>query len=172
MRRTRDGITLVCYLFAMTTLAWAQTRKPGLWTLTSTTTWQQSPVPPGVGGSPVGGNSPFDGGTNTTQVCLTQQQIDKYGAILPPISGCRLTNLVKNTNRMTAEMVCTGSMSGKASLESSWTDDVHATGKTHFIGSMQIGPNTKPIEWTTASTSIYKGSDCGSVKPYPPLPDK
>lgn len=158
----------------MTVCAWAQSRKPGLWALTSTTTWQQSPVPAGVGGSSAGGggNSPFDGGTSITQVCFTQQQIDKYGAILPPISGCRVTNLVKRANSMTADMVCTGRMSGKGSLESSWTDGEHATGKIHFVGSMQVGPNSRPIEWTTASTAIYKGSDCGSVKPYPPMPDK
>ena len=50
---------------------------------------------------------------------------------------------------MTADLVCTGRMSGKASLESSWTDGEHATGKVHFIGSMQVGPNNKPIEWTS-----------------------
>jgi hypothetical protein len=147
--------------------AWAQTRKPGLWELTSTTTWQQSPFPAGTAGSPAGG------GTRTTQVCLTQQQIDKYGAILPSTSaGCRLTNLVKKANGMTADMVCTGTMSGKGSLESSWTDGEHATGKVHFVGSIRVGTNSKPIEWTAASTSVYKGADCGSVKPYPTLPDK
>jgi hypothetical protein len=63
-------------------------------------------------------------------------------------------------------------MSGKASMESSWTDDEHATGKVHFVGSMQVGPNSKPIEWTTASSSVYKGIDCGTVKPLSPVPDK
>ena len=52
------------------------------------------------------------------------------------------------------------------------TGDEHATGKVHFVGSMQVGPNSKPIEWTTASSSIYKGIDCGSVKSLSPVPDK
>ena len=73
---------------------------------------------------------------------------------------------------MTADMECTGMMSGRASMESSWTDDEHATGKVHFVGSMQVGPNSKPIEWTTASSSVYKGIDCGTVKPLSPVPDK
>lgn len=166
MRRTRGWVTLVCCLFAMAVFAPAQTRKPGLWALTSTTTWQQSPFPAGAGGSPASG-----AGTHTTQVCVTQQYFDKYGAILPPISGCRVTNLVKNAHGMTADMVCTGRMSGKGSLQSSWTDNEHATGKVHFVGSMNVGPNSKPIEWTTASSSIYKGADCGPVKPFP-MPDK
>ena len=165
MRRTRGWITLVCCLFAMTVFAPAQTRKPGLWVLTSTTKWRQSPHPEGMGGSPAGG------GTHTTQFCVTQQYFDKYGAILPQISGCRVTNIVKKARGMTGEMVCTGKMSGKLSLESSWTDDEHSTGKVHFVGLMQVGPNSKPVEWTTASSSIYKGADCGSAKPIP-MPDQ
>jgi hypothetical protein len=173
MRRTRGWITLIGCLFAITVLAPAQTRKPGLWELTTTMTWQQSPFPAGTGGSPASGdgNSPFNSAPHTTQVCFTQQQIDKYGAILPQTRGCQVTNLVKKAHSMTADMVCTGSMSGKGSLESSWNDDEHATGKMHFVGSMQVGPNSKPIEWTTASTSFYKDADCGSVKPFP-MPDK
>ncbi|MDE3187521.1 MAG: hypothetical protein KGM96_08375 [Acidobacteriota bacterium] len=27
------------------------------------------------------------------------------------------------------------------------------------------GPNTQPFEWTVESTSVYKGADCGNVKP-------
>ena len=44
--------------------------------------------------------------------------------------------------------------------------------RQHFVGSMQVGPNNKAIEWTTASSSIYKGADCGSVKPFPLTPEK
>jgi hypothetical protein len=116
--------------------------------------------------------SPAAGGTHTIPVCLTRQQIDKYAAIIPPISDCSVSNLVKKVNGMTADLVCAGRMSGKASLESSWTDDEHATGKVHFVGSMQAGPSNKPIEWTSESSSVYKGADCGSVKPFPPMPDK
>jgi hypothetical protein len=32
---------------------------------------------------------------------------------------------------------------------------------------MQMGQNSRPIEWTSESTSVYKGPDCGSVKPLP-----
>ena len=165
MCRNRRWIRMVGCLFAMTGIAPAQTRKPGLWALTTTTTWQQAPLPAGVG-------DPTGGGTHTTQVCVTQQYFDKYGAILPQISGCRVTNLVKKANGMTADMECTGRMSGKGSMESSWADDEHATGKVHFVGSMQVGPNSKPMEWTTASSSIYKGIDCGTVKPLSPVAEK
>jgi hypothetical protein len=161
MRRTLGSITLVCCLFAATRFAPAQTRKPGLWILTSTTKWKQSPNP---AGSPASG-------VHTTPFCVTQQYFDKYGAILPQIGGCRVNNIVKNGNGMTGSMECTGKMSGRLSLESSWTDDEHAAGKVHFFGSMQVGPSRVPVEWTSVTRSIYKGPDCGSVKPIP-MPDE
>jgi hypothetical protein len=108
---------------------------------------------------------------HTTQFCVTQQYFDKYGAILPQISGCRVTNIVKKSHGMTGDMTCTGKMNGKLSLESTWIDDEHSTGKVHFMGSMQVGPTSKPVEWTTASSSIYKGADCSSVKPIA-MPDQ
>jgi hypothetical protein len=78
-----------------------------------------------------------------------------------------VTSLDKKANGMTGEMVCTGKMSGKINLESSWTDGDHATGKVHFAGTMQTGATSKPVEWTSASSGLYKGADCGAVKPLP-----
>lgn len=153
-----------------TVLVWAQARKAGLWELTTTQTWQQSPLPAGMA-PPGGANAPFAGGTHTTKVCLTQEQIDKYGAIVPQSRGCRVTNIVKKANGMTADMECTGTMSGKGTLESTLTDEEHAKGKVHFIGTMHMGPNTRPVEWTVQSSSVFKSADCGDVKPAP-MPDK
>jgi Protein of unknown function (DUF3617) len=162
MRKNGIWITIVCCLFAVTVSA--QSRKPGLWELTTTMTWQQSPFPPGMPANAMMGGAP-----QTTQICLTQEQIDKFGAITPESRGhsCQLTNVVKSDHNMSADMVCTGRMSGKGSMESSWTDDLHAKGSSHFLGSMQIGPNTKPVEWTSHSTSVFKSADCGAVKPLP-----
>jgi hypothetical protein len=158
MDRARCGIMLTCCFFAMAAFAPAQTRKAGLWELTTTTTWQQSPS---------GNAAPNAGAPHTAQFCVTQQYFDKYAAILPAINGCRVTSLVKKANGMTGEMACTGAMSGKMTLESSGSDSEHATGKVHFTGSMQVGTNSKPVEWTSSSSAIYKGSDCGAVKPLP-----
>jgi hypothetical protein len=103
---------------------------------------------------------------------LTQAIIDKYGAPVPQTRGdCQITNIVMKANSMTADMVCSGKMNGKGLLESSWTDSSHSKGKVHFIGAMQMGPNSMPVEWTAESTSVYKGTDCGNVKPMP-MPDK
>jgi len=72
---------------------------------------------------------------------------------------------VLKTTSMTADWICTGRMAGKGTLESSWSDPDHAVGKVHFIGNMQMGANSRPIEYTIESSSVYKGPDCGSVKP-------
>ena len=95
--------------------------------------------------------------------------IDKYGAPTPQSRNgeCQISNVVLKATSMTADWVCSGRMAGKGTLESSWVVPDHAVGKVHFMGAMQMGPNSKPIEYTIESSSVYKGPDCGSVQPAP-----
>ena len=173
MRKELTAVSLCLCGLALAGSASCQSRKAGLWELSTTMTWQQSPISPDLmakmpAGSPFGG-----GGAQTSQICLTQEQIDKFGAVVPQSRiGCSITNVVKGPNSMSAEMVCTGRLTGKAEMHSSWTDEDHATGKMHFLGAMQMGTNTRPMEWTSESVSVYKGADCGSVKPLPMPADK
>lgn len=168
MHKTRVLLAMGFCLFFISLSASAQVnRKPGLWEMTSNMTWQKSPLPPGMT-MPAGANNPFGGGAHTTQVCVTQAMIDKYGAPVPHSSGaCQVSNVHLGPGNMTADWVCTGMMAGKGTVESSWTDSDHATSKVHFAGSMQMGQNATPVEYTIVANSLYKGSDCGSVKPVP-----
>jgi hypothetical protein len=110
--------------------------------------------------------SPFSGAPRTTQVCVTQAQIDKYGAPFQPGRGdCQVTDVQLKLTGMTASMVCTGQMSGNGTVTMSWTIPDQAKTHVHFTGTLHMGPNTKPVEWTQDSTSVYKGPDCGSVQP-------
>jgi hypothetical protein len=170
MRKNNVRMLLGICVVAVTIAAWAQaSRKPGLWEMTSTMTWQQSPLPPGMT-MPPGASSPFGGGAHTTQVCVTQAMIDKYGAPVPQSNGgCQVSNVQMKSGSMTADWVCTGMMAGKGTVESSWSDSNHATSKIHFTGSMKMGPNPTPVEYTIVASSTYKGADCGSVKPLPML---
>ena len=163
--QVRIAVVFCCFL-AMAGFAGAQTRKAGLWELTTTMAWEKSPFP---GGAPGGAGA----GPQTTEVCLTQAMIDRYGAIMPSTrnGACQISNVVMKPGGMTGVMMCTGAMSGKGTLESSSGDGVHATGSAHFVGSMKMGANTAPVEWTSTSTAIFKSADCGSVKPAP-MPDK
>ena len=170
MRKTRVWITFCCCVLMASGLASGQVnRKPGLWEMTSTTTFQQSPLPPGMQAPP---GSPFSGAPRTTQVCLTQAMIDRWGAPMPQGKSCEITNVSLHATGMTADWVCSGQMSGKGSLESNWSIPDHAKGKIHFVGTMQMGPRSAPVEWTMESSSVYKGPDCGSVQPAPMPADK
>ncbi len=136
----------------------AQSRKPGLYVVTTTMTWQKSPFP---GMMAHMGRKP-----HTTKVCVTQAEIDKYGTAPPRAQrDCKIENVVKKANGMTAEEVCTGPMSGKGDIQASWTDATHTTTKVHYVGAMKMGSESKPIEWTVESASVYEGADCGKVKP-------
>ena len=166
MRKTRIWAPVGCCLVAAAMLLFAQAnRKPGLYETTATMTWQQSPFPAGMQ-MPAGGNSPFGGGPHTSQVCITQEMIDRYGGPMPQSRGdCQVKNMVKSATGMTADYVCTGQMSGSGKLEASWTETGQSHSKVHFTGNMQMGQRSTPVEWTMDSTSTFKGSDCGSVKP-------
>ncbi|MGA7832237.1 MAG: DUF3617 family protein [Terracidiphilus sp.] len=166
MRKTRLWIVLGCCLIAAVVVAWAQSaRKPGLWEITMNMSWQQTPLPPGVT-MPAGIKSPFADTTITKQVCMTQEMIDKFGGAVPPANaGCKLNNVVMNPHSMSADLVCTGRMNGKGTLEASWTEGASGKGKMHFVGAMQAGPNPLPVEYTVAFSSIFKGADCGSMMP-------
>jgi hypothetical protein len=138
----------------------AQSRKAGLWEITTTMTWQKAPSVPGAEGSRL------MGGTHTAKVCLTPQMIDKYGALLPQSRGqCSIANKVILPGSISADYVCQGIMTGKGALKSTWSDTEHEMGTLHFTGTFQVGAEAQPVEWTTESTSVFKSADCGSVKP-------
>jgi hypothetical protein len=163
MRIHRNLLAATACILVLGDFAWAQSRKAGLWEVTNHMTWQKSPMPPGM---PAGANSPFGDHTTTVSVCVTQAQIDKYGSVPPQQQrNCQVTNIVKKSDGMSADMVCTGALSGNGTIVATFTDDSHSTSKIHFTGTMQRGPNSTPLEWTIDSSSAYKGADCGSVKP-------
>ncbi len=150
--------------WAASMLAGAQAdRKPGLWEVTSKTTWQQSPFA-GAAQKP---DAPVTAAPETTMVCLTQEMIDKYGGPIPQAHNkCQLTNVNRTAKGMTADWVCSGQLNGKGSIHSSWNDNNHSSGKVHFSGTMQMGEaGSRPVEWTNQFTAIYKRQNCGNVKP-------
>lgn len=156
MRRMVVSMVMGCCLPMMVTMASAQQqRKPGLWELTTVTTMEGVP-PGGANGTP-----------HVAPVCFAQEMIDKYGAIVPTISGCKVTNVSVRPGHMTASMVCSGRMMGTGELESSWSDPEHATGSIHFKGTA----GARTMEWTSRTTAVFKSPDCGAVKPMP-LPNQ
>ena len=173
MRKLRVFFILVLCLFAVVRFGGAQSRKAGLWEMTTKTTILQP-------GNRVGTtiNNGSDGQAQSTEpaemsVCLTQVQIDKYGVILPPsLRDCEISNVAQKPDGISAEMTCKGTYNGKGSIESTWTDDDHASGKIRFVAKTRDSSRPMSITWTQEATAVFKSPDCGSVKPRPmPAPD-
>src|ERR1700722_47844 len=104
MRRIGGCIVFSC-LFAASLAASGQERKPGLYDVTVATTTvspNSSAYPP-----------------RTTQMCFTQEMLDKYGAIVPDrlTNLCQFVNVVKKPGGMSADIVCSGAINGKGALE-------------------------------------------------------
>ena len=153
-------MTLGVGLFAVSAVAMGPEKKPGLWEVTSTMTWVQAPFPQVPPSAP-----------RTNKVCITQEMMDKYGAIQPSAErgDCKMENQSMTASGFTADLVCTGQINGKGSFQSTWTDSEHSSGTMHFTGSFNMGGQQKPVEWTNKYSSTFVSSDCGSVKP-PPMP--
>lgn len=155
--RTIERSVLFVFFFSSTLAVCAQDRKPGLYEMTMVTTT----VLPSANTYP----------PRTMQYCLSQEMIDKYGAMVPetPTRACQLANVVKKPGGMTAELVCSGFIMGKGTLEVNWSDSEHAKGNLHFSGTIRPGDNQVKVEWSAVTSSVYKGPDCGAVKtPSPP----
>ena len=168
MRKAHICLILTFFLLAGIHLSKAQSRKAGLWEMTSKTTVLQPGNRPGT---------TTNSGTSTQAqasepeglpVCLTQAQIDKYGVILPPsLRDCEISNVVQKPDSFSADMMCKGSYNGKGSIESTWTDDDHASGEIRFVAKSRDSSAPMSIAWTQESTAVFKSPDCGSVKPRP-----
>jgi hypothetical protein len=187
MHKTRVWIIMGCCLFAVALFAWAQgARKAGLWEVTTTMNFGGSQMPPGMPPNaqmpqlppgvklppgvqmPQGMGNPF--GPRTTQVCYTQAMMDKFGGVSPATpnknSDCKMTNISITAKGMTATMVCTGQMNATGTVEATFVDANTTSIKIHIKGTTQRGQNSMPVDMSMQSTSVYKGPDCGSVKPF------
>ena len=157
--------TLGYYLLIGVVAAWAQeTKKAGLWLIASSTKIQQ------VGDTP--GN--FARGSSSTPaapegglpVCLTQELVDNYGVMLPPsLKDCQLSKVVRTAGSFKADMTCKGGYNGFGSVESTWTDPDHVVGKIRFVSRTRDSTNGREMTWTQESSAVFKGSDCGAVRP-------
>jgi hypothetical protein len=163
MSKGRIGFALFCCLPMLATAALGQTKqKPGLWEVTSQMTFAGMPQMPQM---PQGVPSPF--APHTSQICVTQAMVDKYGGPMtqPQRGDCQVTNVSIKPNGMSADMICTGQMNAKGTITSTFTDGNTTDMTMHIVGTMQAGNSDRPMDMTLHSTSVYKGPDCGSVKP-------
>jgi hypothetical protein len=159
MRNMQVWAMLGCSFIALAACAQGQTRqKPGLWEVTSSTSMSGMPQAPQMG-------------AHTSQVCVTQAMIDKYGGPYsnPQRGNCQTTNVVLTPSGMTANLTCSGQMNMTGTVKTTFVDA--NTTKTTMQMTMTT-PNGQTMNMTTESTATYKGPDCGSVQPPPMPPSK
>ena len=158
MNKTQFWLILGCCVIALAAQAQGQHRKPGLWEVTSQMSMSGGPqnmpqMPP-----------------RTSQVCVTQAMIDKYGGPYsnPPQSQCQITNMSMSATGMSANLTCSGRANMTGTVQTTFVDE--NTTKTTVQMSMAMGSNT--MNMTMVSTAMYKGPDCGSVQPLALPPSK
>jgi hypothetical protein len=158
MNKTQFWLILGCCIIAFAAQAQSQSRKPGLWEVTSQMSMSGGPanmpqMPP-----------------RTSQVCVTQAMIDKYGGPYsnPPQSQCQITNMSVTATGMSADLTCSGRGSMSGTVKTTFVDS--NTTKTTVQMTMTMGSNT--MNMTMESTAMYKGPDCGSVQPLAMPPSK
>jgi len=152
MRKTLMWAMVGCSVASLAASAQAQSvRKPGLYEVS--TSMSMSGMPAGMG-------------SNTSEVCVTQAMIDKYGSPYSnPQMGadCKMTNVVRTPAGLTANVTCSGKVNSTGTMQSTFVDA--NTIKTTINMTITMGGQTMTM--TTESTYTYKGPDCGSVKPLP-----
>jgi len=162
-----------CLLLAAATAGAQAKPKAGLWEYSTQMSMGGQPMqmpqlPAGVK-LPAGVSMPQGmGGPMVSQVCITQDQIDKYGGPVssPHHGNCEVTNLSKQSDGMTADIKCTGDMNATGTIVSKWSNGGNTANTTmHMAGTMNAGGSPQPIDMTTQVNATYKGPDCGSVKP-------
>lgn len=155
MKKTLIWATLGCCLIALAATAQGQSKqKPGLWEVTT----QMNMGMPGAPAMP----------PRTSQVCVTQAMIDRYGGAYnnPQNGSCQTSNVVITPTGMSANVSCTGRMAMTGTVQATFVDA--NTTKTTMQMSATM-PNGQSMNMTMQMTSTYKGSDCGNVQP-PPMP--
>lgn len=171
MSRIISMVAVACLLLAAVNAVAQGKPKAGLWEYSTQMSMagQQMPQLPAGVTLPAGVSMPHGmGGPIVSQVCVTQDQIDKYGGPTanPHHGNCQVTNLSKQSDGMTAEMKCTGDMNATGTIVSKWSNGGNTTNTTmHMTGTMNAGGSSQPIDMTTQVNATYKGADCGSVKP-------
>jgi len=156
MNHIRIAATLgVCAALAGQARAQEHKQKPGLYEVSTTMSMSGMPS-----------NMPA-GAPRTSQVCVTQAMVDKYGGPMSSqqMPNCKSSNVVVTPSGMSATVTCSGKVNSTGTVKSVYVDA--NTTKTTINMTMTMGSQT--VTMTTDSTYTYKGPDCGNVKP-PAMP--
>jgi hypothetical protein len=164
LMKTHISLLAAALVLASAGLALAAHGKAGLWSVSTTMAAPNVQIPPEALAQMKAMGMKMPGGqTVTTQICMTQADVD---ADKPPAmqrdSGCTSNITSKSTSSITAEMVCSGQMQGSGHIQIAYSGDSHYEGSYTFKGVME----GHPMETSSNFKGDWVKADCGAVKPY------
>jgi hypothetical protein len=172
MDRAKLSALIAASLVLVPAAAFAAHGRPGLWTITSTMQMSNAPqIPPEALAMMKARHLPIpnSGQPFTTQMCMTQEQVnaDKPPAMSNRDESCDTRVLNQSPGLMEAQITCHGRMDGVGHVKVNWRGTDHYEGTYDFKGTM----GGRPQEMSTHYTGDFVKSDCGAVKPFvPPKP--
>lgn len=141
--------------------------KAGLWSVTVTTDMAGMPnmpdmskLPPEAQAAMRAHGVTMNGHTITAQHCMTQAEVDANGP--PPMRNhkeCTMANMKTGPGTYSADMTCTGNMTGTGHVQVSFDSAEHYAGKTTLSGTA----NGHPVNMTTSFEGHWVGADCKGV---------
>ena len=140
--------------------------KAGLWNVTSSMEMANMPQMPPEAMAMMksrGMKMPGMGQPMTTQICMTQEQVngDMPPAIHDRGENCTTKLLSQTPVSMKSEVTCHGRMEGVGHAEVTWRGNEHYEGTYNFKGSME----GRPQDISTRYSADFVKADCGAVKP-------
>ena len=162
-------ITLLCAaaLVLAPGAALAGPGRAGLWNIATTMNMAISLPPAALARMKASGAKIPGPRTVTSQVCMTQAQVD--AATPPPVAGrqrdCSTHVTARSATAMTADMVCKGPMAGTGHIQVAYQGAEHYAGSYSFAGTQQ----GRPVRNSMRFRGDWVQADCGAVKPAAPL---
>jgi len=161
--KTHTSLLVAALLLASAGLALAGHGKAGLWNVSTTMAAPNVQIPPQALAQMQAMGMKMPGGqTVTSQICMTQADVD---ADKPPSvqrDGCTSNITSKSASSVTAEMVCNGEMQGSGHVQIAYSGESHYEGSYTFKGVMR----GHPVETSSNFKGDWVKADCGAVKPY------
>lgn len=141
--------------------------KAGLWDVTVTMDMSGMPgmpdmskLPPEAQAAMRAQGVTMNGGTMTVQHCMTQAEVDANGP--PPMRNqkeCKMANMQTGPNSFSADMTCSGEMTGAGHIQVSFDSPEHYAGKTSIAGTADGHPFTN----TTSFEGRWVSADCKGI---------
>jgi hypothetical protein len=164
MKKARS--VAVALLLLAPGMALAGHGKAGLWNVTTTVKMADMPeMSPQVMAmlKQHGMKVPGSGGPISTQVCMTQADVDSDAP--PNVSNrdmqCKTHIIKKTASSVAADMTCSGRMQGTGHLQVAYSGAEHYAGSYRFNGTME----GRPQEMSSSFRGDWVRADCGAVKP-------